>query len=39
MSDTAVSTGLFDRAMRRIATAWRDMAASVSPAEDERIAG
>ena len=39
MSETAASTGLFDRAMRRIATAWRDMAASVSPAEDERIAG
>lgn len=39
MSETAAPTRLFDRAMRRIATVWRDMAASVSPGEDEGIAG
>ena len=38
MSDTAAPIGLFDRARRRIATVWRDMAASVSPAEDDGIA-
>ncbi len=29
--------GLLDRAIRRITDAWRDMAASVAPAEDESI--
>ncbi len=38
MSDTAVPIGLFDRALRRIAGAWRDMAASVSADEDQGIA-
>ena len=38
MSDAAVTAGLFDRAMRRIATAWRDMASSVSADEDQGIA-
>ena len=37
MSETA-SSGLFDRAIRRIAGVWRDMAASVSGEEDEGIA-
>ncbi len=36
MSDTA-SPGLFDRAIRRITGAWRDMAASVSRDEDDGI--
>ena len=39
MSETAAPTGLFDRARRRIVTVWRDMAAHVSPAEDDGIAG
>ena len=39
MSDTAVQIGLFDRAIRRIATVWRDMASTVSVNEDEGIAG
>ena len=39
MSDTAVQIGLFDRAIRRIATVWRDMASTVSVDEDEGIAG
>ena len=39
MSDTAVQVGLFDRAIRRIATVWRDMASTVSVNEDEGIAG
>ncbi len=39
MSDTAVQIGLFDRAIRRIAGVWRDMASSVSVDEDEGIAG
>ena len=30
MSDTAVPIGLFDRAIRRITTVWRDMASSVA---------
>jgi malonyl-CoA decarboxylase len=30
MSDLAVQPGLFDRALRRVTTLWRDMAASVS---------
>lgn len=38
MSDTA-AIGLFDRAIRRIATVWRDMASSVSSEEDDSIAG
>ena len=37
MSETAAPAGLFDRAIRRIANVWRDMAASVSE-EDEGIA-
>ncbi|GAC1340156.1 MAG: malonyl-CoA decarboxylase [Acetobacteraceae bacterium] len=39
MSDTAVPIGLFDRAIRRIATVWRDMASTVSVDEDDSIAG
>ena len=38
MSETAAPIGLFDRAIRRIATAWRDMASTVSD-DDEGIAG
>jgi malonyl-CoA decarboxylase len=34
-----ISTGLFDRAIRRITAVWRDMAASVASEEDESIAG
>ncbi len=37
MSDIATS-GLLDRAIRRITDAWRDMASAVAPAEDESIA-
>ncbi|HTW28084.1 MAG TPA: malonyl-CoA decarboxylase [Acetobacteraceae bacterium] len=37
MSDLAAPTGLFDRAIRRIATVWRDMAAGVSAEDDEGI--
>jgi malonyl-CoA decarboxylase len=37
MSDTAVSTGLLDRAIRRITTVWRDMASSVSGDADETL--
>ena len=36
MSETA-PLGLLDRALRRIADAWRDMAAAVGPAADESI--
>jgi malonyl-CoA decarboxylase len=32
-----MTTGLLDRALRRITDAWRDMAAAVAPAEDESI--
>ena len=40
MSDIApASTGLFDRALRRIAGVWRDMAQGVAREEDESIAG
>ena len=39
MSDTAVPIGLFDRAIRRIAGVWRDMASGVSADEDQGIAG
>jgi malonyl-CoA decarboxylase len=38
MSETVVRPGLFDRAIRRIATVWRDMAASVAGEEDDSIA-
>jgi malonyl-CoA decarboxylase len=38
MSETVVRPGLFDRAIRRIATVWRDMAASVGSEEDDSIA-
>ncbi len=38
MSDAAAPIGLFDRAMRRIAGVWRDMASSVSADEDDSIA-
>src|SRR6185312_3006563 len=38
MSDTVAPIGLFDRALRRIATVWRDMAAGVAPEDDESIA-
>lgn len=38
MSETAAQIGLFDRAIRRIATVWRDMASSVSAPEGESIA-
>ncbi len=37
MSDVA-TVGLFDRAIRRITSAWRDMAASVAGEEDDSIA-
>jgi malonyl-CoA decarboxylase len=37
MSET-ISNGLFDRAIRRIATVWRDMASGVSSEEDDSIA-
>ncbi len=37
MSDLA-TTGLFDRAIRRIATVWREMAAGVPRDEDDSIA-
>ncbi len=39
MSDTAVPIGLFDRAIRRIATVWRDMASTVTVDEEQGIAG
>lgn len=38
MSDTAAPIGLFDRAIRRIANVWREMAAGVSNEEDDSIA-
>ena len=38
MSDTAVQIGLFDRAIRRIAGVWRDMASTVSTPEGDGIA-
>ncbi|MBV8523133.1 MAG: malonyl-CoA decarboxylase family protein [Acetobacteraceae bacterium] len=37
MSDTVAPPGFFDRAIRRIATVWRDMAASVSNDEEDSI--
>jgi malonyl-CoA decarboxylase len=40
MSETAVApTGLFDRALRRIAGVWRDMAQGVGREEDESVEG
>ncbi|MCC6718683.1 MAG: malonyl-CoA decarboxylase [Acetobacteraceae bacterium] len=36
MADTAIP-GLFDRTIRRITEAWRDMAAGVAPAADDSI--
>jgi len=38
MSETAAPPGLFDRAIRRIAGVWRDMADRVSTDEDQGIA-
>ncbi len=38
MSDTAAQIGLFDRAIRRIAGVWRDMASTVSTSEGESLA-
>jgi malonyl-CoA decarboxylase len=38
MSEAAEPIGLFDRALRRIATAWRDMASGVASDEDDSIA-
>jgi malonyl-CoA decarboxylase len=38
MSETVIRPGLFDRAIRRITTVWRDMAASVGGDDDEGIA-
>ncbi len=38
MSDTALEIGLFDRAIRRIAGVWRDMASSVSTPEGDSFA-
>ncbi len=38
MSETAAPTGLFDRAIRRIANVWREMAASVGGEEDASVA-
>jgi len=38
MSETAAPPGLFDRAIRRIAGVWRDMAERVSTDEDQGIA-
>ena len=37
MSDAAVSTRLFDRALRRIAGVWRDMAQGVAREEDDSL--
>jgi len=37
MSDIAVSTGLLDRALRRITTAWREMAAGVGGDDGESV--
>ncbi|HEY4253741.1 MAG TPA: malonyl-CoA decarboxylase family protein [Roseomonas sp.] len=38
MSDLAIQPGLFDRALRRVTTLWRDMAASVSGGSGEDFA-
>jgi malonyl-CoA decarboxylase len=37
MSDTVATSRLFDRAIRRIANVWRDMASSVSSEEDASL--
>jgi len=37
MSDVAVQSGLFDRALRRVTSLWRDMAERVSGAEEDAI--
>ena len=37
MSDSSPSPGLFDRAIRRITTVWRDMAAGVAGEDDDSI--
>jgi malonyl-CoA decarboxylase len=37
MSDVAEQSGLFDRALRRVASLWRDMADRVSGAEEDSI--
>jgi len=37
MSDVAEQSGLFDRALRRVASLWRDMADRVTGAEEETI--
>ncbi|HYZ63611.1 MAG TPA: malonyl-CoA decarboxylase N-terminal domain-containing protein, partial [Acetobacteraceae bacterium] len=39
MSETTAPIGLFDRAIRRIATVWRDMASTVTVDEEEGIIG
>jgi malonyl-CoA decarboxylase len=39
MSETAAPGGLFDRALRRIAGVWRDMAQGVAREEDDSIGG
>jgi malonyl-CoA decarboxylase len=38
MSDLAAPAGLFDRALRRVTTLWRDMASSVTGGEEEGFA-
>ena len=38
MSDTAAASGLFDRALRRIANVWRDMAAGVAGGDEDDVA-
>ena len=37
MSDVAEQSGLFDRALRRVTSLWRDMAERVSGAEEDSI--
>ena len=37
MSDVAEQSGLFDRALRRVASLWRDMAERVSGAEEDSV--
>src|SRR5690242_11442945 len=37
MSDVAEQSGLFDRALRRVTSLWRDMADRVTGAEEETI--
>ncbi len=39
MNDIAAAPTLFDRALRRVTGLWRDMAASVTPQEDDSLAG